>query len=111
MKEVDYIVVGFGLSGMAFCEQLERNGHSFVVIDKQTEAASRVAAGLINPVILKRYTMPWQGEEQFDLAKAFFKRLQNRLEVEAIQEIPVYKLFASVEDQNNWFEAAVLKQL
>ena len=106
MKEVDYIVVGFGLAGMAFCEQLERNGHSFVVIDKQTEAASRVAAGLINPVILKRYTMPWQGEEQFDLAKAFFKRLQSRLEVEAIQEIPVYKLFASVEDQNNWFEAS-----
>ena len=106
MKQVDYIIVGFGLAGMAFADLLERKGHTFTIIDKQTDAASRVAAGLINPVILKRYTMPWQGEMQFDLANAFFNDLASRLQVEAVKQLQVYKLFSSIEDQNNWFEAS-----
>lgn len=106
MKEVDYLIVGFGLAGMAFCDKLEQNKKSFFVIDKQTEAASRVAAGLINPVILKRYTLPWHGEEQFDLAKKYFKRLDAKLGLNSVTEIPVYKVFSSAEDQNNWFEAS-----
>ncbi|RXG25054.1 NAD(P)/FAD-dependent oxidoreductase [Leeuwenhoekiella marinoflava] len=106
MKEVDYLIVGLGLAGMAFCDKLEQNEKSFFVIDKQVEAASRVAAGLINPVILKRYTLPWQGEEQFDLAKNYFKRLDAKLGLNSVTEIPVYKIFSSAEDQNNWFEAS-----
>ncbi|RXG12677.1 NAD(P)/FAD-dependent oxidoreductase [Leeuwenhoekiella aestuarii] len=106
MKEVDYLVVGLGLAGMAFCDKLEQHQKSFFVIDKQIEAASRVAAGLINPVILKRYTLPWQGEEQFDLAKSYFRRLDAKLGLNAVTEIPVYKIFSSAEDQNNWFEAS-----
>ena len=106
MKEVDYLVVGFGLAGMAFCDKLEQHQKSFFVIDKQVEAASRVAAGLINPVILKRYTLPWQGEEQFDLAKSYFKRLDVKFGLNTVTDIPVYKIFSSAEDQNNWFEAS-----
>ena len=106
MKKVDYLVVGFGLAGMAFCDQLQQHNKSFHVISQKTAAASRVAAGLINPVILKRYTMPWKAEEQFDLALSYFKRLSKKLDVEAVHAVPVYKLFSSVEDQNNWFEAS-----
>ena len=53
MKEVDYIIVGFGLAGIAFAEVCERSEKTFIVIDKEVENASRVAAGLYNPVILK----------------------------------------------------------
>ena len=105
MKEVDYLVVGFGLAGMAFCEQLEQNNKSFLVIDSKQQSASRVAAGLINPVTLKRYTMPYKGEEQFDLALSYFRRLSEKLEVNAVLDLPVHKLISSIEDQNNWFEA------
>ena len=106
MKTVDYIVVGFGLAGMAFCDQLERHHKTFVVVDGRFPSASKVAAGLINPVILKRYTIPWKGEEQFDLALDFFNSVAARLDLEAVDYMPVHKLFASAEDQNNWFEAS-----
>ena len=105
MKTVDYIVVGFGLAGMAFCDQLEQHQKSFLVYDADFPAASKVAAGLINPVILKRYTIPWKGEQQFDKALSYFKRLSAALRVEAVDAMPVHKVFSSAEDQNNWFEA------
>ncbi|WP_035900075.1 NAD(P)/FAD-dependent oxidoreductase [Leeuwenhoekiella sp. MAR_2009_132] len=105
MKYVDYLIVGFGLAGMAFCDQLEQHNKSFFVIDTKDSAASRVAAGLINPVTLKRYTMPYKGEEQFDLAKAYFTRLNEKFGFPFMKELPVLKIFSSIEDQNNWFEA------
>ncbi|MFI8379243.1 hypothetical protein [Leeuwenhoekiella sp. NPDC079379] len=105
MKHVDYLIVGFGLAGMAFCDQLEQHNKSFFVFDTKNDAASRVAAGLINPVTLKRYTMPYRGEEQFDLAKVYFTRLNEKFGFPFMKELPVLKILSSIEDQNNWFEA------
>lgn len=106
VKDVDYIIVGLGLAGIAFCEECERNGKSFVVIDKGDEGASRIAAGLYNPIILKRYSLPWKSIEQFDLAIPYFKALEKKLGVSFMKDMPVRKVFQSTEDQNNWFTAS-----
>jgi len=105
VKEVDYIVVGLGLAGIAFCEQLERANKSFMVYDSLGPGASRVAAGLYNPVILKRYTLPWRAIEQLDLAIPYFEALEQKIKVKFMGPLPVRKIFSSIEDQNNWFAA------
>ena len=106
MKEVDYIVVGLGLAGIAFCEQLERAEKSFFVFESLGPGASRVAAGLYNPVILKRYTLPWKAIEQLDMALPYFEAIGTKIGVSVLEKIPVRKIFSSVEDQNNWFAAS-----
>lgn len=106
MKNLDYIIVGLGLAGIAFCEQLEKAGKTFVVYDSGKDGASRVAAGLYNPVILKRYTLPWRAVEQFDLAIPFYQSLEKKLGVSFMTTMPVQKVFSSIEDQNNWFAAS-----
>ena len=65
---LDYIIVGLGLAGISFCEVLEKEGKSFMVVSDDSQQASLVAGGLYNPVILKRFTMAWKGREQMDLA-------------------------------------------
>ena len=106
MKKTDYIIVGLGLAGIAFCEALEKAGKSYVVFDKGLDGASSVAAGLYNPVILKRYTLPWKAIEQFDLAIPYYQNLEKKLGTTFMTEMPVRKVFSSVEDQNNWFAAS-----
>jgi len=106
VKNLDYIIVGLGLAGIAFCEQLEKAGKTFVVYDSGHDGASRVAAGLYNPVILKRYTLPWKAVEQFDLAIPFYRDLEKKLGASFMTTMPVQKVFSSVEDQNNWFGAS-----
>ncbi len=102
----DYIIVGLGLAGIAFCEALEKAGKSYLVFDKGLDGASSVAAGLYNPVILKRYTLPWKAIEQFDLAIPYYQNLEKKLGINFMTEMPVRKVFSSVEDQNNWFAAS-----
>ncbi len=103
---LDYVIVGLGLAGISFCEVLEKEGKSFVVISDDSQQASLVAGGLYNPVILKRFTMAWKGREQMDSAMPFYEALEQKLGVQLDYKIPVLRRFASIEEQNAWFEAA-----
>ena len=111
MHKVDYIVVGLGLAGIAFCEQLKSHDKSFVVIDNARLGASRVSGGMINPVVLKRYTLAWRAEEQMDLMPGYYGGLSKKLKTEIFKHIPVLRAFASIEDQNNWCSASGNKNL
>ena len=78
---VDYIIVGLGLAGISFCEQLEENGKSFKVISDHSEQASLVAGGLYNPIILKRFTMAWKANLQMAMLTTCYKRLEQKLRI------------------------------
>ncbi|NQY04953.1 MAG: FAD-dependent oxidoreductase [Flavobacteriaceae bacterium] len=103
---LDYIVVGLGLAGISFCEQLERNGKSFVVFEDQSQFSSQVAGGLYNPVILKRFTLAWEAKPQFDKAIPFYAEIESKLQTRVDEKIAVHRKFSSIEEQNNWFLAA-----
>ncbi len=102
----DYLVVGLGLAGISFCEKLKAEGRSFEVISDNSQQASLVAGGLYNPVILKRFTMVWKAKEQLETAMPFYQGLERKLNVKLDEKIPVLRKFASIEEQNTWFEAA-----
>ncbi|TBN02742.1 FAD-binding oxidoreductase [Hyunsoonleella flava] len=104
--EYDYIIVGLGLAGISFCEQLRAHNKTFVVFDDSSQKSSVVAGGLYNPVVLKRFTSVWKSDAQLELALAHYSNLEQLLKVTLDCKIPVYRKFASVEEQNNWFIAA-----
>lgn len=103
--KLDYIIVGSGLAGIAFCELLYKQNKTFVVIDDNSQHSSTVAGGLYNPVILKRFTKVWKAREQLQIAMPFYKSLEKKFKTQFDHKQSVYRLFASVEEQNNWFHA------
>jgi glycine/D-amino acid oxidase-like deaminating enzyme len=106
MKHVDYIIVGNGLAGIAFCEQLRAHHKNFIVFDNQSQQSSSVAAGLYNPVILKRFTKVWNAKSQLNLALPKYMVLEELLGVKLNFKLPVYRKFTSIEEQNDWFSAS-----
>ena len=104
--QVDYIIVGIGLAGISFCEQLKAHNKTFVVFDNASQQSSTVAGGLYNPVVLKRFTPVWKCKEQLDLALPMYANLEAELGVKLDYKIPVYRKFASLEEQNDWFTAS-----
>src|SRR5210317_1277606 len=103
--KVDYIVVGSGLAGVLFSDVLRKNNKSFIVIDDESQKSSLVAGGLYNPVILKRFTPVWKAKEQLEIALPIYKELENYLGKTIDYKLPVFRLFSSIEEQNNWFSA------
>lgn len=102
----DYIIVGAGLSGSCLAYRLEETGKSFVVFDDESQEASKVAGGFMNPVILKRFTLAWKADEQLEKAYRFYRNMEEHLRKEFLAPLEVYRRFSSVEEQNNWFAAA-----
>ena len=108
---IDYLVVGLGLAGMSFCETLRRNNKTFRVINDRSQSSSRVAGGLYNPIILKRFTLSWKADEQLSVAMDFYSQLERFLGIQFDEKLDVLRKFASIEEQNLWFEAADKNQL
>lgn len=104
--QVDYIIIGIGIAGISFCEQLKANNKSFVVFDDRSQRSSTVAGGLYNPVVLKRFTSVWKSKTQLEIALPLYKSLEKEFNVKLDYKIPVYRKFASLEEQNNWFTAS-----
>jgi glycine oxidase len=63
---IDYLIIGSGLAGIAFAQTALENGKSVLIIDSDVMSSSKVAAGLYNPVILKRFTSVWNAKQQLD---------------------------------------------
>ncbi|MGB0880587.1 MAG: NAD(P)/FAD-dependent oxidoreductase [Polaribacter sp.] len=103
--KVDYIVVGLGLAGLAFTEELLQANKSFIVFEDDSQSASLVAGGIYNPVILKRFTPVWNAKEQLAIALPFYQKLEQKFNIKFDKKCITKKVFTSIEDQNNWFSA------
>lgn len=103
---IDYLIVGSGIAGLCFAETAFLNQKSFILVSDKSQNSSLVAAGLYNPVILKRFSLPADAKLHLEYMKPFYKRIENRLTIKFDFELPIYRRFASVEEQNIWFEAA-----
>ncbi len=103
---VDFLIVGCGLAGVAFAETALQNNKSVIVFDDNSQTSSTVAAGLYNPVILKRFSGLQNSQQQLVMLQSFYDNLEARLKVKINYKMPVLRRFSSIEEQNNWFIAA-----
>ena len=103
---IDYLIVGSGLAGISFSEIALANNKSIVVVDNDSQNSSKIAGGLYNPVILKRFSEVWQAQEQLLLMNQFYIDLEKKLQVQVDFKKPILRKFFSIEEQNNWFAAS-----
>ena len=108
---IDYLIIGSGLAGIAFTETALQHRKSVAVIDTNLYHSSKVAAGLYNPVVLKRFTPLANAREHLDLLRVFYSRLEDKLDCKLLFDTPTLRKFFSVEEQNNWFVASDKREL
>lgn len=103
---IDYLIIGSGLAGISFAEKALQNDKSICVLDNNSQNSSKIAGGLYNPVILKRFSEVWQAQEQLLLMNEFYAGLEHKLKCKIDFKRPILRKFFSVEEQNNWFAAS-----
>ena len=111
MQKLDYIIVGLGIAGLSFCENLIKNNKRFVVFDSGKSTSTLVSAGVINPVVLKRFTPVWNANLHIPLAIHFYKELSLKLKTSFFKEIPMLRIFKNVAEQNDWIVASDKNEL
>ena len=109
-NEVDYIIVGQGLAGSSIALELLNHGRRIMVIDRgDKNQASRVAAGLFNPITGKNFVKTWKADEIFPCLHRFYAGAQQLMSQRFFFPMPLYRPFLSVREQNEWMGKSVEK--
>ncbi|MEM8523166.1 MAG: FAD-binding oxidoreductase [Bacteroidota bacterium] len=102
-KEVDYIIVGQGVAGTLLHYFLEQKGKTVAVIDNHHQtAASKVAAGIINPITGRRYVKTWLAEELIPFAAQTYRALEQKLDFSFYHQIPLVRTLSNRSEERFW---------
>ncbi|GET26566.1 FAD-binding oxidoreductase [Prolixibacter sp. NT017] len=97
-RETDFLIVGQGLAGTMLAFELHRRGKNFVVVDSPSgEKASRVAAGIINPVVFRRLTKSWLVDDLFPVLKDTYHELEKLLSCHLLHTLKINKILGKEE--------------
>lgn len=99
----DYLIVGQGLAGSILARLLLARGRTVCVIDQEDpSAASRVGAGLINPVTGRKLVVTWQAETLLPFARDFYRDWERELGRGVYSEKTVWRFFQSDDEERRW---------
>lgn len=104
-KKVDYIIVGQGLAGTILAQSLLKRGKSIIVIDDaKVNIASKVAAGLYNPVVFKRLLKSWKIDDLLLYMDSFYPEMEELLGARFYFSKRLLKPFAEEQEKTLWFK-------
>jgi glycine/D-amino acid oxidase-like deaminating enzyme len=88
-------IVGFGIAGSA-AARLAPAGCDVVVFDAGIRrCSSRVATGLVNPIVLKRRSAVWRAKEALEAAHRMYP-------AEFCSAEPIYEVLQTAAEVNDW---------
>jgi hypothetical protein len=103
MATHDVLVLGHGLSGAVLCEVLLERGLRVCCADGALPgSASAVAAGLVNPIAIRRTIPVWRAAETHALAEAFYRRVEKRYQRALWHPLPLARLFTHADEAVHW---------
>jgi len=77
-----------------------------VVIDNHFHKASAIAAGIFNPVVLKRFSIVWNATKQIERLREVFGDFEQLLNKKYIYNFPVYRIFNDEQEKKTWLKKA-----
>lgn len=99
--EANYLIIGQGISGTFLSWCLQKGGASVIVMDEnKSNTATRVAAGLINPVTGRRLVKSWMIDELMPFAWNAYKQIGNELQIDCISEVSLKQFFNAPDMQD-----------
>jgi len=107
VEDKDFIVVGQGLAGTLLANFLKAAGQRIFVIDQPNgNAASQVAAGIINPVTGRRFVKSWMIETLLPFAKTTYQAIESQLNIQIYHEKNILRALANPKEENDWLARA-----
>ncbi len=99
MADYDFLILGSGLAGTVLGFRLQEAGKRVLLVGSPTlSAASRVAAGLCNPLTGPRMVKTWLADTLFPVARNFYAQLGEGF----FYPLPIYRPFGNQKAATRW---------
>lgn len=104
MRKTDYIIVGDGYAALFFAHQLLKENKDFIIFSEGKKSASQISAGMINPVVLKRFTSFWLAKEQIEFLNQTLSEIKQYTGEKYLIKHPIQRIFHNEEEKMLWQE-------
>jgi glycine/D-amino acid oxidase-like deaminating enzyme len=98
------LIFGAGLAGTCLAQQFLRRGHKVTLIDSGENHSSKIAAGMVNPMVFRRMNKSWRLDEFLPEAKSFYQGLEQELNTKFYHPIVIRRFFSSLQEKEMWQE-------
>jgi glycine/D-amino acid oxidase-like deaminating enzyme len=100
MKQKEVLIVGQGLAGTLLAFELHFAGVEVCIVDNpQKSTATRVAAGMVNPLVFKRMTKSWMVDDLLPVMKKRYRDLEDLLGERFYFDLPMIKPLSEQETE------------
>ena len=104
-----YLIVGQGLAGTLLAYFLLKKGQQVHLIDSNYErAASKVAAGIINPITGRRFVKSWKVDELLPFAAQTYHEMEQLLGVNLFYKKNILRAIFNQKEENDWLARSIL---
>jgi len=102
-KIFDYLIVGQGIAGTLLAHFLLKAGKKVAIIDNpKQQAASKVAAGIINPVTGRRIVKSWRIDDLLPFAVETYREIEAQFGVNIFTQKNILRSFDTNKQFQDW---------
>lgn len=111
MKNTEYVIVGDGYAALFFAHELLKNGRTFLLYSGGLSSASKISAGVVNPVVLKKFTTFDRADLQIERLRKTIHEMSGYLGDGLLIEEPVRRIFHDESEKKLWCKKAASSEL
>jgi glycine oxidase len=108
--EKSVLVVGSGLAGLTLAYHLQKSGAQVTIVDDGVNHSSRVAAGMINPIVFRRVNKGWRVDEFIPYLQAFYRELESVVGASFFHPVQIRRLFSNEHERELWLKKQALPE-
>ena len=102
-ESVDFLIVGGGISGLCLHHELLKRGCSSLLINKdEVNVSTSIAAGIVNPIAGKFFTLSWRANDFFGTLEDFYKKLEVLTGRSFYYPKEIRRVLSTAGEQNIW---------
>lgn len=107
---IDYLIIGQGLAGTLLAHHLQKRNKSIHVLDNgHKNSASRIAAGLINPVTGRKYVKSWKIDDLIPASIKVYSELEEYLGCKLLHQQNILRIIFDKKSERYW-DDLILKE-
>jgi len=99
----DFLIVGGGIAGSVLAYKMQSKGYRIKLYDYHNPASSsRVAAGLLNPVTGRRFSLTWKAGKVFSELHRTYSEMERLCGETLVNKLKIVRLCNSIAEYNDW---------
>jgi glycine/D-amino acid oxidase-like deaminating enzyme len=99
---MNVLIIGGGLSGICLGHTFLNKDIEFKIIDSGVNHSSKIAAGMINPMVFRKMVKTWKGDELIPFLKDFYPAIEEKINAQFFFPRKIRRVFSTEDEMNYW---------